>query len=229
MGTTITDVGAILFGKTRRRVLGLLFGHPDEAFYTREILRRTRGAPGAIQRELELLVGGHLLLRTVRGRQVYFQANRASPIFPELQGLVIKTFGIVELLRDALAPLAGKIEIAFVFGSAARGELGRTSDVDLLVVGSASFADVVEVTRTAQQRIGRDVNPTVYTEAEIRRKLAAGHHFLQAVLREPRLDVIGGSSELDRLGAQRLVDRPHDQRRRDPRAARGRRTRPHRQ
>lgn len=229
MGTKLLGAGDVLFGKTRQRVLGLLLGHPDEAYYVREILRRTHGAPGAVQRELELLAGAAVLQRTVRGRQVYFQANRASPIFPELRNLVIKTFGVVELIREALTPIVDAIEIAFIFGSAARAELGPASDIDLLVVGDVTFAEVVRVTRPAQQQLGRDVNPTVYTSQEFRQKLEAGHHFLQALVDELRLDVIGDSSELERLGTQRLVDRPHDQRKRGSRPARGRRARSGRQ
>ena len=229
MGAKPLDLGNVLFGKTRQRVLGLLLGHPDEAYYVREILRRTHGAPGAVQRELELLAGAAVLQRTVRGRQVYFQANRASSIFPELRTLVIKTFGVVELIREALMPIVDAIEIAFIFGSAARAELGPASDIDLLVVGAVTFTEVVRVTRPAQQQLGRDVNPTVYTHQEFRQKLAAGHHFLQALLAEPRLDVIGNSSELERLGTQRLVDRPHNHRKRDSRPTRGRRARSRRQ
>lgn len=229
MGTRPLQVGDVLFGKTRRRVLGLLLGHPDEEFYVREILRRTHSSPGAVQLELKLLTQAAVLRRTVRGRQVYFQANRASPIFPELRSLVIKTFGVVELIREVLEPIADSIELAFVFGSAARAELGPTSDIDLLVVGDVSFSDVVRAIRPAQQQIGRDINPTVYAGPEFRQKLEAGHHFLQTVAGEPRLDVIGDSSELERLGTQRLVDRPHDQRKRDSRPARGRRARPRKQ
>lgn len=229
MSTSPVDAGDLLFGKTRRRVLGLLLVHPDEAFYVREILRRTHGAPGAVQRELELLASAAVLQRTVRGRQVYFQANRASPIFPELQSLVIKTFGAVELIRAALTPLSDAIELAFIFGSAARAELGPASDIDLLVAGAVSFADVVKATRPAQQQLGRDINPTVYTGLELRHKLEAGHHFLQALIHEPRLDVLGDSRELERMGAQRLAGRPHDQRERDPRPPRRRRARSRRQ
>ena len=145
MGTSATvpvgrsDAATVLFGSTRRRILGWLLGHSDESFYLRQIVRNTGAALGAAQRELEQLTGAGLLLRTVQGQQVYFQANRAAPIFPELQGLFAKTAGLTDLLREALAPLGERVLVAFVFGSAARGELRTASDIDLLVVGDAPF------------------------------------------------------------------------------------------
>jgi len=156
-----------------------------------------------VQRELQVLAEAGILRRTVEGRQVYFQADRESPIYPELQALLSKTTGIVDVVREALAPLADGIRLAFVFGSAARGELRRDSDVDVLVVGDASFTAVANALATAQARLGRDVNPTVYPPGEFRKKIHTGHHFLTNVLREPRLFAVGGPDELASLGIER--------------------------
>lgn len=214
------DPGSVLFGQTRRRLLAWLLGHPDEAFYLRQIVRQTGAAQGAVQRELEALTRGGVLRRTVQGRHVYFQANRDSPIFPELQALVLKTAGVVEVLRDALPSLRERIRLAFVFGSAARAQLRSASDVDLLVVGDVSFEEVVTALTEAQSRIGRDVNPTVYPVGEFRKKVREGHHFLTSVLAEPKLFVIGGPNELGGLGAEWVADRAPDRGSRNPRPAR---------
>jgi predicted nucleotidyltransferase len=219
----------LLFGSTRRRVLGWLLGHADEAYYLRQIARHTGTAVGAVQREVEQLTAAGLLRRTVQGRQVYFQANREAPIFPELQGLFAKTAGLADVLREALAPLGGRVLVAFVFGSAARGELRASSDIDLLVVGDAPFQRVVASLAGAQERLGRDVNPTVYPSDEFRAKVLAKHHFLTTVLREPRMFIIGGDDELAGLGAKRLVDKAPDQPKRSSRPAASRRARPRRQ
>jgi predicted nucleotidyltransferase len=215
----------VLFGRTRQRVLGWLFGHPDEAFYLREIVRQTGGAPGAVQRELEALTRAGLISREARGRHVYFQANRASPVFTELQSIVSKTVGLVDVLREMLTPLGDRIRVAFVFGSAARNGLRRTSDIDVIIVGTASFSDVVAALTPAQARLGRDVNPTVYAPREFRQKLQAGHHFLTRVLEEPITFVVGESDELGRLGAKRVADQTPDERGRDSRSSRGGRAR----
>jgi len=223
------DPGTVLFGRTRRRVLAWLLGHADEAYYLRQIARHTGTSVGAVQRELEQLTAAGLLLRTVDGRQVYFQANRDASVFPELQGLFAKTSGLVDLLREGLSPLRERILVAFAFGSAARGELRAQSDVDLMVVGDAVFPDVVQALAEAQERLGRDLNPTVYPPAEFRAKLGAQHHFLTSVLSAPRLFVVGGEHELVGLGAKRLADKAPDQPNRDSRPAGGRRARPRRQ
>lgn len=217
--------GAVLFGRTRRRVLGWLFGHADQAFYLREIVRRTGAAQGAVQRELSALTRAGLIRRTMRGRQVYFEANREAPVFAELQGLILKTVGVVDVVRDALAPVARRIVAALVFGSAARGDLRSDSDIDLLVIGDVPFAAVVDALSTAQARLGRDVNPTVYPLSEFRAKIRGRHHFLTTVLAEPRVFIIGSQHELERLGAERLADGTSVQPGGDPRSARRRRAR----
>jgi predicted nucleotidyltransferase len=219
----LTDAASVLFGSTRRRVLGWLLGHADEAFYLRQIVRQTGAGVGAVQRELKQLTAAGLLRRTVQGRQVYFQANREAPIFPELRGLFAKTAGLVDVLRDALAALGDRVRVAFVFGSGARGELRASSDIDLLVVGDAPFSDVVGALARAQERLGRDVNPTVYPSAEFRTKLRTKHHFLSTVLSEPRMFIIGGDDELIGLGAKRLADKASDQPKRGSRPVAGRR------
>jgi predicted nucleotidyltransferase len=219
----------VLFGKTRRRVLGLLFGHPERTFYLRQIVRQTGSAQGAVQQELEKLTRAGLLLRTVQGRQVHFQANRDAPIFSELQALLLKTAGLVDVLREALAPLQDQIRVAFVFGSAARGELRGDSDIDLFVIGDAPFDVVAPALVISQKRLGRDVNPTVYPPAEFRAKVEDGHHFVTTVLSEPRLFVIGDSNELEGLGTKRLADFSPPERERDPGAAGRRRSRSGRQ
>ncbi len=198
MGTTPSalDPATVLFGATRRRVLGWLLGHPDQAYYLRELVRQVGGAVGAVQRELELLTAAGLVRREVRGKQVYFQANQEAAIFPELRGLFAKTSGLVDILREALMPLADRIHAAFVFGSAPRGELHAASDVDLMVVGDTSFGDVITLIQGAEKRLGRDVNPTVYSVAEFRAKVGAKHHFLTTLLAEPKLFVLGDEDGL---------------------------------
>jgi predicted nucleotidyltransferase len=232
MSTRRTDderpdqTGIVLFGKTRRRVLGWLYGHADQTFYLREIVRQAGSAQGAVQRELEALTRAGLLSRTVRGRQVYFQANVNSPIYAELQQILLKTAGLTDVLREALAPLVERIRVALVFGSAARGQLRSQSDIDLLVVGEVTFPDVARAVTGAQERLGRDVNPTVYPPAEFEAKIGSRHHFLTAVLSQPKLFVIGGPNELVRLGAKRVADDAHDESGGDKGSARRGRKRP---
>lgn len=189
-------------------MLAWLFGHPDERFYLRQIVRESGAAHGAVQRELQKLTEAGILRRTAEGRHVFFQANRESPIFPELHMLLLKTAGIVEVVREALAPLADRIRVAFVFGSAARGELRSDSDVDVLVVGDVLFPAVADAFASAQARLGRDVNPTVYPPAEFRKKIRAGHHFLTTVLQEPLLFAVGRPDVLACLGAERVASKP---------------------
>jgi predicted nucleotidyltransferase len=214
MVTIVTKMGTladnkrqagILFGKVRRAILALLFTHTDETFYLRQIVRTSGYGLGPVQRELRKLADNGIIRRTVRGRQVHFQANPECPIFPELKSLIVKTAGIGDTLRNALAPIAGHIKIAFIYGSLARGEERSRSDIDLLVVGDLEYSDVVAKLQTAQQTLGREVNPTVYPLSEFKAKVRANHHFLTSVLKGPKIYLIGDENELGRLASKRVA------------------------
>ena len=205
-----SSLASALFGQTRRVILALLYGHPDEAYYLRQLARSTGSGLGAVQREIKRLTESGIVRRTVRGRQVFYQANPDCPLFAELKSLVVKTTGVADVLRTALAPLAGRIHLAFVYGSIARLEQKSASDVDLMVVGDVSFGDIVSALATAQETLTREINPTVYSRAEFKAKLKAGHHFLTTVVRREKIFLIGDEHELARVGAKRLAQRARE-------------------
>jgi predicted nucleotidyltransferase len=208
MGTFMHEdlLGTTLFARSRRAVLGLLYGHPDQEFYLRQVIRASGGGTGGVQRELDRLTKASILRRTVRGSQVYFQANADCPVFEELKALIAKTAGAGDVLRTALAPLSDRIHVAFVFGSMARVQQRAGSDVDLLVVGKVAFSEVVAALADAQAKLRREVNPTVYPPEEFIVKVSAGHHFLRGVLKREKMFLIGDERELARLAEKRLAD-----------------------
>ncbi|MHB1293911.1 MAG: helix-turn-helix domain-containing protein [Anaerolineae bacterium] len=195
-----------LFGKARRRILGLLLTHADEAFYPRQIERLLGMSVGALHRELRNLVEAGILVRMPQGREVYYRANRGSPVFEDLHNLLIKTVGLGDVLRASLARLAEQIEVAFVYGSVAKGTSTAASDVDVMVIGSVTFADVVSALNPVQDTLRREVNPSVYSPEEVRKRLDSGHHFLTTVLDEPKLYLIGDAHDLERLAEGRAAD-----------------------
>jgi predicted nucleotidyltransferase len=200
MGTPVRTLSNILFGQSRRSILALLYGHADEQFFLREIARRAGTGIGATQRELGQLTGVGLIQGVRRGHQVYYQANRQNPIFAELKSILAKTSGIRDVLNEGLAPLVERIRLAFVYGSIARGDEDASSDVDLMVIGEVSFADVVSALSDSESKLGREINPTVYGPREFREKLAAKNHFLSTVAKEKKLFLIGDEHEFRRLG-----------------------------
>lgn len=185
----------VLFGAYRRQILALLLLRPDESFYVREIGRLAGVPAGSLHRELKLLGDAGLLQRSAAGNQVRYQVDRACPIHEELAGIFRKTAGLADVLREAMTPIAGKIRMAFIFGSVAQGKERATSDVDVLVVGSASFAAVVAALSRASERLRREVNPVVMTQAAFEAKLASRDRFVARVMREPKIVLLGDAGE----------------------------------
>lgn len=205
MGTCLDHRATVLFGKTRRAVLTLLYGHPTETFYLREIARISGTGLGAAQRELAQLTAAGLVARRASGRQVYFQANSKSPIFADLRNIVTKTFGVADLLRSALDGLVSRIRVAFLYGSVARGQENESSDVDLMVIGDVTFSEIVAALAPCQEKLGREVNPTVYPVREFRSRLSKDHPFLREVLRQKKVFLTGNQRELGMLAKERVA------------------------
>lgn len=197
--TVLSGGSTSLFGKTRQALLALLYARADEEHLQENLIQLAGLGRGTVQRELDFLARAGVVRRTLRGRQVYFQANAESPIYAELRGLVVKTAGVADALRAALAPLAERIYAAFIYGSVAKGGERRASDVDVMVIGQVSFAETSEALGKAQKSVGREVNPSVYAPADFRAKLIAKHHFLGSVMKGEKIFLIGDGRELARL------------------------------
>ena len=201
MGSTILSPETLppLFGKTRQALLALLYTHPDEPRLQEQLIQSAALGRGTVQRELEFLVRAGIARRTVQGRQVYFQANPDCPIYPELRSLIVKTVGVADVLRAALAPIAARIRAAFIYGSVARSEERRASDVDVMIIGEVTFAETSQALGSTQKTLAREVNPSVYPPTELRAKLAAKNHFLRTVMKGEKIFLIGDERELARL------------------------------
>ncbi|HVI25041.1 MAG TPA: nucleotidyltransferase domain-containing protein [Xanthomonadaceae bacterium] len=184
-----------LLGETRTAILAALLLRPDEARHVRDLERSTGLSPGSLHRELTALVALEILQREQVGRQVFYRANPGCPVLPELTGLLRKTAGLVDVLRDALTPLADRIDGAFVYGSMARGTPHAHSDVDLMVVGSVGFADVALAMEPAQRVIGREINPTILSRNAFFQRRAQSDSFVAAIWKEPKLWLMGGLDE----------------------------------
>jgi DNA-binding transcriptional ArsR family regulator len=191
----------VLLPKTRQGILAAMFVRPEKTWYVSELARRMGVPSSSLQRELQDLAEAGVLKSYRQGRMVYYQANTDSPVFPDLRGLLLKTAGLVDVLADALKPMAARLRLAFVYGSIASGQEQSDSDIDLMIVGKVSPAELALPLRQARELLGREINPTVYTSSEFDRKRAAKDHFLTQVLTKPRLLVLGSEHDLDKAAS----------------------------
>lgn len=186
-----------LFTTTQRRVLGCLFGEPGRSYTVSELIKTTGAGSGAVQREVARLAGSGLLSVEQTGNQKRYRANPDAPIHDELVAIVRKTFGLAAPLREALAPLSDRIHAAFIYGSMARGSDNTGSDIDLMIVSNTlAYPDVMLALHPLSERIGREVNPTLYTQAELGKRIDAGNSFITRVLAQPRIWLIGSDDDL---------------------------------
>lgn len=192
-----TSLADALFSTIQQRVLAYLFGQPERSFFATELIKLAGGGSGAVQRELARLANSGLVTVTRVGTQKHYQANPKSPIFTELCAIAQKTVGLAEPLREALAPLAARISAAFVYGSVAKRQDTAKSDIDLMVVSdSLTYADLFAALEEATNRLGRTVNPTVYSRQELDKRVRADNAFVKRVLAQPKLWVIGEEHDL---------------------------------
>lgn len=191
------SLAGALLTPVQQRVLGLLYGQPDRRFQSVELIRMAKSGTGAVHRQLSRLAAAGLVTVTAIGNQKFYQANAASPVFEELHGLIVKTVGLVEPLRRALAPLKDEIDAAFVYGSVAKGSDRADSDIDLFVLSdSVRHDELYRVLAPAEKVLGRAINPTLLTRAAWRSKRSTSDSFAERLARAPHLLVLGSEDDL---------------------------------
>lgn len=204
MGTIVPVMGTLspsgiasgLFAPVQQRLIGLLFGQPGRRFQSAELIRMIGSGTGAVLRQLARLVESGLVTLSAEGNRKFYQANQASPICAELTGIAIKTSGLAEPLREALAPLAPCIEHAFVYGSVAKGSDHAGSDIDLMVISDTlTYAEIFTAVQPIETLLGRQINPTVIPRLDWQHKRSVPDAFAQRVSEAPTIVLIGESRE----------------------------------
>jgi predicted nucleotidyltransferase len=200
MGIKNASLSTVLFSKTRQQVLALLFGQPDRSYHTNEIIRLTNSGTGAVQRELEALsTAGLITLRSI-GNQKHYQANRASLLFSELRSIILKTFGLADVISKALESVDHQIQFAFIYGSIAKQEDTVNSDIDLMLISdNLTYADIFSELQKAEAQLGRAIHPTMYSPIEWLMKKDRENNFISKVSQQPKIFVVGTEDEFNKL------------------------------
>ena len=191
--------------RLRAKVLGWLFSHPDERYFVRQLTLLVKEDSTNVSRELARLGKAGILVSTTEGKQKYYQANRHNPIFNELHGLILKTSGVADIIRKAMESRIPDIRLSFIFGSVAGKAENRSSDIDLLVVGTITFGEIVDLLSPAEETLNREVNPVAYSLPEFHRRLAEDHYFISNILSGDKIFIVGDENELQSLVGKGLV------------------------
>ncbi len=191
------SLGEALFSKTQRQILGLLFGHPERTYFAKEIYTLAGVGVGTAHRELDKLTSVGLLTLEHVGNQKHYKANKKSPIFEELKGIVQKTFGLADVLRDRLSGQRDAIDLAFIYGSVAKQSDRATSDIDVLIVSrELSYSELLALFVSTEQTLGRTINPTIYLPEEFKHKLGSDNNFIKRVIEQPKIFLIGTEDDI---------------------------------
>jgi predicted nucleotidyltransferase len=199
MGTMSQSVSLsdALFSKVQQRVLALIFTHPERSFYASEIVRKVHSGVGAVGRELSKLERSGIVSVERIGNQKHYRANRAAPIFRELRGLVEKTLGLAEPIRQSLGPYADTIRSAFIYGSVAKGTDTAGSDIDLMVIGdNLNYSDLYSAAHSAESRLGRKVNPLFLSFKNWQRKASEDGSVISKISHAPKIFIVGSQKDL---------------------------------
>jgi predicted nucleotidyltransferase len=202
MGTSInsSNLSGALFSRVQARVLGILFGHPDQEFQLTEIISRAGSGRGAVQRELERLTAVGLVATEAFGNRKLYHVNRESPIFHELHQLILKTVGVLDPVRDALMEYRSLIKSAFIYGSLAKGKDTAKSDIDLMIIGEAlAYSEIFSALQKAEKLLARSINPNIMATRDWLKKLKGRNPFVTKILEQPKLFVFGTEDELRAL------------------------------
>jgi hypothetical protein len=192
-----------LFPRVRQRILTVLLMNPEQPWYASDLAHHLRTTPSSLQRDLFRLSKAGILRSWKDGNRAYFQANIQSPLFPQLQQLMIKTTGLVDVLKRLLTPFADRIHVAFIHGSVATAQESAPSDIDLFIVGHLGLKDLAPALRAAREQVGREVSASVYSLQEFEIKVSSGHHFVHSVIGRKKLFIIGNQNVLDEVAGRK--------------------------
>lgn len=184
-------IASTLFGKARQAVLTVLFEQPERGFYMRELSRISGIAPGPLQHELKQLVHADLVLKAPNGNRMIYRANTENPVFPELLGIIQKTCGMPIMVARALEEFGENISHAAIYGSVAKGTHQSRSDIDLLIIGDTTLADIVATLPPVEARLAREIGVRLFREAEFIHRIETSDRFVLGVLNGPLLIVKG--------------------------------------
>lgn len=185
-----------LFSQYRQEVLSLLLLHPEQRYHVREVARLLERPAPPVGTELNKLADFGVLMREKVGNQVLFQANPACPIFEELASIARKTFGLADVIAQALQPLQDQLACAFIFGSLAANQATAHSDLDLMLIGTVRFEAVAPLLPALEEKLRREVNPKIYTPTAWTKALVAGDSFLLNVMSHPKIFVVGDEGQI---------------------------------
>jgi predicted nucleotidyltransferase len=186
-----------LFSKVQQRVLALIFGQPERSFYTSEIMRNVRSGSGAVERELSRLQQSGLVSVERIGNQKHYRANRESAIFGELRSLIAKTVGLAEPIRKSLQPYADQIDMAFIYGSVAKGTDTARSDIDLLVIGDElSYSELYTALQNAENVLARKISPMFLSSEDWLVKTADKNSVVSLIAHAPKIFIFGSEKDL---------------------------------
>jgi predicted nucleotidyltransferase len=194
----MSTLSGILSSRVRAEIFRLLFGLNEKELHMREMERQAALSLGTIRQDLQKLVKLDLVQARRDGNRLYYRANTDHPLFPEIRNLVLKTAGLVEVIKSALDREG--IEVAFIFGSLARSKERAESDVDLMVIGTIGLRSLSSRLAGVSEQIGREINPHALSIEEFRRRKQNGNHFLSNVIESPKLFIIGSENDLEAMG-----------------------------
>ncbi len=150
--------------------------------------------PTNLSREMARLEELGVLKSKREGNLKQFSVNRNCSFFKEMKGLVLKTVGVAGRIKEGLEGLAG-IDLAFIYGSYARGKETGTSDVDLMIIGRVDLDRLDTILRDLEKELGREINYVLYSRPEFKAKRKKKDGFVMDVLSDEKVILIGREIE----------------------------------
>jgi predicted nucleotidyltransferase len=188
----------IFSSKVRSEFFRILFGLDSKEYHLRELQRLSGFAIGTVRQEAQKLTGLDLITKRTHGNRTYFYANKQHPLYNLFHQIVLKTSGLVSVLKDHLH--SEKIDYAFIFGSVSAGDENSQSDIDIFIVGDIGLREVSKMLKQPSEIIGREINPYVITPKELLEKKRNNDHFISRVLESPKIMIKGTADDFEKLG-----------------------------
>lgn len=189
---------ALNFTKNQTLILEIFFNHPEKSYYLRELGRLLGKEPGVFQRDINRLVESGILASEYRAKSRFFALNKEHPLYKEFKSIFFKTVGAEGKLKSILKGIEN-IQVAFIYGSFAKGKEDQVSDIDLMLIGDPDEDLLINKISSIEKNLDREINYSIFSPEDVKKGLRSGEVFLEEIISKPKIFIIGDQNALEKI------------------------------
>jgi DNA-binding transcriptional ArsR family regulator len=188
----------LLVSQTRLKLITTLFYFPKEIYYVRQLVRLLDEEINSVRRELDNLKKANIVESEWRGNRLYYWANSASPLFPELLTIANKSTGLGFKLQSKNNGL-GQIKLLMYSYKFISGQRKNPDDIDLIIVGDVSYKEIENNMKQEEEIRKHEINYMIMDKSELELRIQKRDQFIVDFFLDCPMVIIGSPQDISNI------------------------------